>query len=152
MIRRSRALVTVALLLVVMLPWGSAGAGPRPQAGGPTGSRAAPAGPVAGAPTVVSYQGRVTVNSQPFDGAGYFKFALVDQAGTTSYWSNDGTSTGGSQPAASVTLGVSSGLFAVLLGDTGLTGMTQALDDSAFSGIDRRHVRWRHGAGSECRG
>jgi hypothetical protein len=52
----------------------------------------------AGAPTVVSYQGQVTVDGTPYDGTGYFKFAVVDQAGTTTYWSSDATSTSGGNP------------------------------------------------------
>ena len=87
-------------------------------------ARAAPDAPLGGAPQVVSYQGQVTVGGTPYTGTGNFKFAVVDQAGTTSYWSNDGTSTGGSQPANAVTLAVSGGLFNVLLGDTSLANMT----------------------------
>ena len=33
-----------------------------------------------------------------FDGQGAFKFALINAAATTTYWSNDGTSNGGSEP------------------------------------------------------
>ena len=55
----------------------------------------APQGDRSGAPGVVSYQGQVKVGGAPFSGTGYFKFAIVDLAGTTSYWSNDGTSSGG---------------------------------------------------------
>ena len=46
-------------------------------------------------PGMVSYQGVVYENGSPFSGAGYFKFAIVDGTGTTTYWSNDGTSSGG---------------------------------------------------------
>ena len=53
-----------------------------------------------GAPTVVAYQGEVRVSDAPHTGAGYFKFAVVNAAGDTSYWSNDGTSTGGSEPVS----------------------------------------------------
>jgi hypothetical protein len=42
----------------------------------------------------------------------------------TTYWSNDGTSVNGSQPTAAVGVGVSGGLFTVLLGDTNLANMT----------------------------
>jgi hypothetical protein len=96
--------------------------------------------PQATAPTIVSYQGRVTVSGVPHNGTGYFKFALVDPAGTTSYWSNDGTSTTGSEPTANVPLSVSAGLFNVLLGDTSLPGMTEPLAASAFS-ADGRSLR-----------
>jgi trimeric autotransporter adhesin len=42
----------------------------------------------------------------------------------TSVWSNDGTSSGGSEPTAAVSFPVSNGLFAVVLGDTTLPNMT----------------------------
>ena len=42
----------------------------------------------------------------------------------TTYWSNDGTSTAGSEPAAAVTLTVTKGLYSVLLGDATLPNMT----------------------------
>jgi hypothetical protein len=49
-------------------------------------------------PQLINYQGRVVVGTTNFDGSGQFKFALVNAAGTTTYWSNDGTSVNGSQP------------------------------------------------------
>lgn len=75
-------------------------------------------------PQLISYQGRVAVDGVNFDGPGQFKFAFVDTAGTTTYWSNDGTSTAGSEPATAITLPVSKGLYAVLLGDATLTHMS----------------------------
>jgi hypothetical protein len=42
----------------------------------------------------------------------------------TSFWSNDGTSSAGSQPTTLVSLPVATGLFNVMLGDTTLTNMT----------------------------
>ena len=44
--------------------------------------------------------------------------------GTASYWSNDGTSTAGSEPTAAVAISVSNGVYSVLLGDTSLASMT----------------------------
>ncbi len=82
---------------------------------------------------VVAYQGEVRLGGLPYSGEGYFKFAVVDPAGAVSYWSNDGSSSGGSEPAAAVALSVSEGLFSVLLGDTTLAGMTQALTAAVFS-------------------
>ncbi len=111
-----------ALLLGVGMMTGWVEAGPLRQAGG--------------APGVVSYQGQVLVSDQPYDGTGYFKFAVVDAAGTATYWSNDGTSTGGGEPTASISLTVSEGLFSILLGDTSLTGMSVALDESVFADPD----------------
>jgi len=121
--------------------------------GGLTLTRAAPGiAPLApqgsAAPTVVSYQGRVQVSGAPFTGTGYFKFAVVNQAGDTTYWSNDGTSSGGSEPTNAVPLPVSNGLFTVLLGDTSLDGMTQQLSATVFSGYDRYLRVWFRSGGS----
>ncbi len=108
------------------------------------GAGAALAGPPArplgasSAPTVVSYQGQVTVGGVPHNGSGYFKFAVVDAAGTTSYWSNDGTSANGSQPSAAVSLTVTNGLFTVLLGDSGMNALTA----DVFDGSERYLRVW----------
>ncbi|MFN2219027.1 MAG: hypothetical protein ACK2UA_10510 [Anaerolineae bacterium] len=95
-----------------------------------------------GAPTVVAYQGEVRVSGVPYTGDGHFKFAIVNASGDTSYWSNDGTSSGGSPPSAAVPLAVSEGLFSVLLGDTTLAGMTQPLTADVFSQPDRYLRVW----------
>jgi len=99
-------------------------------------ARAEPDLPIA--PTIVSYQGQVIVSGVPYNGAGYFKFAIVNGAGNASFWSNDGTSTAGSQPIASIQLAVSGGLFNVLLGDTG----QNAVNASVFSASDRYLRVW----------
>ena len=75
-------------------------------------------------PNLLNYQGFVTVGGTGFNGTGQFNFALVDPAGTTTYWSNDGTSVGGSQPTNAVALAVGTGVFTVVLGDTALPNMT----------------------------
>ena len=69
-------------------------------------------------PQMINYQGRVAVGDPAvnFDGTGEFKFALVNEDGSASYWSNDGTSTEGSEPTAAVSLTVTKGLYSVLLG------------------------------------
>ncbi len=95
-----------------------------------------------GAPTVVSYQGKVTVGNATYDGTGYFKFAIVNAAGTTTYWSNDGTSTGGGEPDHGTPLPVTGGLFNVLLGDTTLPNMSQPLDAPVFDGTARLLRVW----------
>lgn len=91
-------------------------------------------------PQLLNYQGRVVVGTTNFDGTGAFKFALVNSNGTVSFWSNDGTSVGGSQPTAAVNLSVVRGLYSVLLGDTTLAGMPTALPATAFT---NSHVRLR---------
>jgi hypothetical protein len=95
-----------------------------------------------GAPQVVSYQGQVTVGGEHYDGTGYFKLAVVDGAGSTTHWSNDGTSTGGGEPTESVPLSVDDGLLNVLLGDTTLSGMSAPLTATAFEGTDRYLRVW----------
>ena len=75
-------------------------------------------------PSLLNHQGRIAVSGVNFNGSGQFKFALVNANGSVTYWSNDGSSTAGSQPTAAVTLTVSNGLYAVLLGNTELTNMT----------------------------
>ena len=90
-------------------------------------------------PSLISYQGRITVGAVNFNGSGQFKFAFVNTAGTTTYWSNDGTSAGGSPPAAAITLTVTKGLYSVLLGDTTLTNMA-AIPPGVFLNPDA-HLR-----------
>jgi len=96
------------------------------------------------ASTVVSYQGRVSVNGQPFNGSGQFKFAVVNADGTQAYWSNDGSglSTAPFTPTSAVALPVSNGLFNVLLGNTSLPNMTQPMAPDAFSAPDRMLRVW----------
>ena len=69
-------------------------------------------------PPILNYAGQVTVNGEAFDGAGLFKFALVNTDGNVTYWSNDGTSVDGSEPQTSVSVAVNGGLYAALLGNT----------------------------------
>jgi len=100
-----------------------------------------------GAPTVVSYQGFVSVGGTPYTGSGYFKFAIGDAAGTTTYWCNDGTYTVG-EPAVAVQLAVNNGLFSVLLGDTSIPNMLASLKASVFDGPDRYLRVWFSASGS----
>lgn len=64
-------------------------------------------------PQLVSYPGRVAVTGTNFDGSGQFKFALVNAAGTTTYWSYNGSSSNGTEPTAAVTRTVTNGLHSV---------------------------------------
>jgi len=91
-------------------------------------------------PGLISHQGKVTVGSTNYTGTGLFKFAFVNAAGDTTYWSNDGTSSGGTEPAAAVSLAVAHGVFSVNLGDTTLANMTQTVPASAFS-TDAAYLR-----------
>ena len=90
-------------------------------------------------PQMINYQGRVAVGDPAvnFNGTGEFKFALVNGDGSASYWSNDGTSTEGSEPTAAVSLTVTKGLYSVLLG----ANMT-AIPNSVFANSDVRLRVW----------
>ena len=96
--------------------------------------------PAAGAlhaqvPRLINYQGRIAAGGVNFEGSAQFKFAIADAAGTTSYWSNDGTSIAGSEPAAAVMLTVTGGQYLVLPGDASLPNMT-AIPESGFINPD----------------
>jgi len=88
-----------------------------------------------------NYNGRVQVQGQPFDGIGSFKFAIVNEAGGVSYWSNDGTSVAGSEPTSeSVNIEVKNGFFSVDIGDVNTTGMA-SLNASIFNSGDSVFLR-----------
>jgi formylglycine-generating enzyme required for sulfatase activity len=84
-------------------------------------------------PGIISHQGKVMVNGTNYTGSGLFRFALVDAGGTTTYWSQDASSTGGAEPASAVTLPATRGVFSVNLGDTTVANMTQAIPASVFT-------------------
>ena len=92
-------------------------------------------------PGLLNYQGRVLTDGVPFNGAGQFKFALVNGDGSVTYWSNDGMSTAGSVPTAAVGLPVVQGNYAVVLGDTNLAHMT-TVPASVFTNGDVRLRVW----------
>ncbi|MBN1516387.1 hypothetical protein JXA32_07440 [Candidatus Sumerlaeota bacterium] len=73
-----------------------------------------------------NYNGRVKHDGAPFNGTGYFKFALVNQTGQTTYWSNDSASVAGSEPTGYIESQVVDGFFNVAIGDT-LMGMDPLL-------------------------
>lgn len=92
-------------------------------------------------PNLINYQGRVAVGNINFDGAGLFKFALVNATGTATFWSNDGASVAGSEPVTTVSLPVSKGLYSVLLGNTAISGMS-AIPSDVWSNPDVRLRVW----------
>ena len=99
-------------------------------------------GTVRGAvPNLLHHQGRMAANGVAFDGTGQFKFALVNGTGALTFWSNDGTSAAGSQPAAAVSLPVSKGLYSVLLGNSALPNMAP-LPPAVFANEDVRLRLW----------
>src|SRR5580658_7457378 len=92
-------------------------------------------------PQFISYQGSLSAAGSSFNGLGQFKFALVNSNGTATFWSNDGTSSSGSQPSQAVTNLVSQGLFSILLGDDSVTNMTP-IPWSVFTNSDVRLRIW----------
>ena len=76
----------------------------------------------AAVPFTLNYQGQILISSTPFDGIAQFKFVLTD-GGTKTLWSHDLSSIDASQPATSLTLSVSRGLYAIRLGDTRVPNM-----------------------------
>jgi hypothetical protein len=81
-----------------------------------------------GVPTIVNYQGQIWSGDMPYHGSGYFKFAIVNDAGDIQFWSNDGAT----PPVTPVQLPVNRGLFSVNLGEM-MTGMTQPLTNTVFA-------------------
>lgn len=84
-------------------------------------------------PQLMNYQGRIQVGTNNFDGIGQFKFALVGGGGPNAqtYWRNDG-GLDNSEPATSVSIPVTKGLYSVLLGDATKPNMS-ILPTSAFN-------------------
>ena len=88
-------------------------------------------------PGILSHQGRIAVNDVNFDGAGQFKYALVNAAGDTTYWSNDDTGISGGEPTAAVPHTVSKGHYSTLLGDAPMV----AIPATVFSDNDDVRLR-----------
>ena len=63
--------------------------------------------------------GQVSVNGSPFTGSGQFKFAMLhgSPSSVSSVWSNDGSSSSGSEPNGHVAIQVNGGLYSILLGN-----------------------------------
>ena len=88
--------------------------------------------------TAIISGGVVTQINPGSAGSGYSSLPTVTIAPPpanityVTFWSNDGTSTAGSQPVAAVSAPVASGLFTVALGDTTLANMA-AINASVFT-------------------
>lgn len=90
---------------------------------------------VAEVPLTLTQQGFVTVNGAPFTGDGYFRFAIIDSVTGSNLWTNDGSAIGAvAQPTAALTLAVADGLYAAVLGDTAVAGMT-AIPKEVFDSV-----------------
>jgi hypothetical protein len=93
-------------------------------------------------PPLLNFQGRIVIGGVSYNGAGQFQFALVDGTGANTYWSNDGTSAGGGEPSSAISLTLTNGLYAVVLGDTNVSGMPQLIDPDTFTNGDVRLRVW----------
>ncbi len=91
-------------------------------------------------PPLLNYAGQVSVNGQRFDGEAKLKFALVNPAGSVTYWSHDGTSENGSEPTGHVSAQVRGGLYSILIGNTAISGMGE-LNASVFQQHDGVYLR-----------
>lgn len=80
----------------------------------------------------LNYEGRVQAGGSLLTGPGYFKFALLNESRNVTFWSNDGTSVNGSQPATAVVSDLTNGVFNILIGDPSLSNM-QPLNPSIFN-------------------
>ena len=96
--------------------------------------------PAQAAPPFVTYAGQVASGGQPFNGTGQFKFAFVNADANVTYWSQDGTSSAGSEPTAFISVPVNGGYYSILLGNTAITGMG-AIDPTIFKTYSDVHLR-----------
>src|SRR5438132_9864601 len=64
-------------------------------------------------PQAITYQGSLSAGAGPYSGVGLFKFALVNSNATATFWSNDRSSIGRSQPNQAITNLVNRGLFKI---------------------------------------
>jgi hypothetical protein len=88
-------------------------------------------------PGILHHQGRLTVNGTNYSGTAFFKFALVNAAGNFTYWSHNGSSFSGGEPAGNlVALSLSRGIFSVALGDTSVSNMTHSVPAGVFENTD----------------
>ena len=92
------------------------------------------------APQVLNYSGKISVSGQPYTGQAYFKFALVNRAGTVSYWTNDGNFTLIQEPQAAVSATLTDGVYSIPLGNASLTNM-QMIPDQIFKDHNDAHLR-----------
>jgi len=89
-------------------------------------------------PSIINYQGRVSVSGVNYNGVGQFKFALVNSSQTL--WNNDGFTTA-NEPSGAVAATVTKGLYSIGLGDTTQQNMA-ALPSTVFTNSDVRLRVW----------
>ena len=87
-----------------------------------------------GVPLVFQFQGHITDNGAAVEGQGFFKFSLVEAAGTGSeqvVWSNNDVAGAVGEPTASVELTVERGVYSVPMGDATIANMV-AIPSAVF--------------------
>ena len=82
---------------------------------------------------VLFYQGRIATDDAGIDGAGHFKFALVDPDASNTYWRNAPDADGNGEPDESVVTTIRNGLYGIHLGDTNIAHMG-AIPAALFAG------------------
>ncbi|MBI3774613.1 MAG: tail fiber domain-containing protein [Gammaproteobacteria bacterium] len=95
-------------------------------------------------PQMINYTGTVQVNGSPFNGDGYFRFALINDHGDCQadppgancevYWSSDDTSLNGAAPVNALKITVTNGLFSIKLGDTNRVNFNSSISMPAVPG------------------
>ena len=79
-----------------------------------------------------NYNGRVNVQGEAYTGSGQFKIALTNEAGSETYWANDGVTLDGNEPTSAVLISITDGFFSIDIGDTDIAGMAP-LEASIFN-------------------
>jgi hypothetical protein len=77
-------------------------------------------------PVTFQYQGHILVDGEAYQGVGFFKFSLLKNVGANgeaTVWRNDAPNGGGGEPASSIRLTLTRGVYSVSLGDTALPNM-----------------------------
>ncbi len=88
-------------------------------------------------PDTINFQGKISVDGEPFTGEGLFRFAIVDGVSapwTAQYWSNDGSD----PPVADIPVTVTNGLYSVLLGEA----PQQPIPASVFNNVELYLAIW----------
>ncbi len=88
-----------------------------------------------GLPSEVSYQGQLKSDGALYNGTANMKFVILD--GSTSLWSNDGSSVDGSQPTNAVAVPVDAGVFTVRLGVPPMIPLTPAVFEGSSNPVLR---------------
>jgi hypothetical protein len=84
---------------------------------------------MANVPGLLNYQGRILVGPSVFTGTGQFKFALINEDGSQTFWRNSADVNLDGEPDEPVSIPVNTGLYSVMLGNTNLPNMAPLTAD-----------------------